>query len=625
MELEGETQQLTKPAGIPHVSGCYIFRNAVGTVIYVGKAQDLNSRLSSYFQRREGLAERTQAMMAEAAAVEWIVTPSATDALVLENEMIKQYQPRHNHRLKDDRGYPGVSIDLRAAFPAPQITRGPAGRGVRYFGPYPDVGALRRAVDDLTTAYPVRSCGRHKFEYHQRLGRPCLLYDIGKCPGPCVGAVTKEDYHETLNAWVRFFEGDVSDLRKRLEAQMKEAARERHYEEAAMARDGLHALERAALAQGVVLDNHSNVDALGVAIDSGRAAVVRFRVRHGRVIGRDVRLLERGLETDPVSIIESTLFDLYTEKDDTPGEILMGAESTVTGEYLERVRERPVRVVAPQRGRRRRVLEAAQADAEAVLARAQLRRASDHAVRAGALEELGRALGLPRAPWRVECFDMSHLQGTNYVGSMVVFIDGLPASSQYRRFHVKTVEGNNDVGAMKEVVGRRIGHWLDPSGKFPRPDLLIVDGGLGQLHAAQEAVDEAGLTGQVELAALAKREELLYRPGSSEPIMLARGSEELYLVQRLRDEAHRFAITFHRSKRGKAMTAGALSNVKGLGAKRQTRLVEHFGSLESLRQASEEELASLSWLPTDVAKLVYGRLRGENPEAAELPATGAGD
>jgi excinuclease ABC subunit C len=616
-----------KPSGIPRQSGCYLFRNERGDIIYVGKALSLASRLSSYFQRPEGLTHKTQALMAEAMSVEWIVTPTEVDALVLENELIKDNQPRYNMRLKDDKSFPWVAIDTRVDFPAPFTTRSKHIKGVRYFGPFVEVRALRTTMDELIQAFPLRSCTKHKYNYHERIGRPCLLYDIGRCSGPCVGAIDVEGYQQLVDSWARFFDGDVRQLRNLLQQQMHEASQNKHYEAAAKARDGLEALERAASVQNVVLDDHSNLDVLCVATNGGRAAVVRFRVRFGRIIGRSVQLIDRSMDENDAEILESVLTDLYPDAESVPPTVLVGSDEAWTPlmvEYLSELRGKPVEVAVPQRGKRRRAIELAVSDATSVIDRDSLRRQSDHNVRSRALQELGSALALPQPPFRIECFDMSHLQGTNYVGSMVVFEDGLALKSDYRHFNVKEVLGNDDVGAMEEVVRRRLGYWNDEqrATKFRRADLIIIDGGLPQLHAAQKAAQTLGLSDQVEFTALAKREELLYRPGTSVPIALDRGSESLYLVQRIRDEAHRFAITFHRSKRGKSMVASTLSGVEGLGPARQEKLLEQFGSLDELRRASLDELGALAWLPSDVATRLYDHLQAP---AHPKPTKGSDD
>jgi excinuclease ABC subunit C len=605
-----------KPEGIPRQSGCYLFRNERGTIIYVGKALVLNQRLSSYFQRPDAMTIKSQALMNEATSVEWIVTPREIDALILENELIKDNQPRYNMMLKDDKSFPYVALDTRVDFPAPYITRGRHIKGVRYFGPFVEVRALRATIEELLQAFPIRSCTKHKFNYQERIGRPCLLYDIGKCSGPCVKAITTEGYRDLVESWARFFEGDVRQLRQLLTTQMNDASEKKHYEAAARARDGLAALERAAAGgQSVVLDDHSNLDVLAVATEGGRAAVVRFRVRFGRIIGRTIHLIDRSMDEDDAEILETVLPDLYGQSDEVPPVVVVADEASATDlmrEYLATLREKSVDVVAPQRGRRRRVLELAKNDALSVINRDSLRRQSDHNVRSRALQEIGAALNLRQPPYRIECYDMSHLQGTNYVGSMVVFEDGLPKKSDYRHFNVKEVLGNDDVGAMEEVVRRRLQHWDDDqkTSKFRHPDLVIIDGGLPQLHAAQKAAASVGLSDEIEFTALAKREELLYRPGTSVPVALERGSESLYMVQRIRDEAHRFAVTFHRSKRGKSMVATTLQGVEGLGPNRRDRLLEQFGSLDALRQATLGELDALAWLPSDVATRLYDHLQG---------------
>jgi excinuclease ABC subunit C len=394
---------------------------------------------------------------------------------------------------------------------------------------------------------------------------------------------------------------------------MKAAAEKKHYEAAAKARDGLAALERAASNQSVVLDNHSNLDIIAVDTEGGRAAVVRFRVRFGRIIGRTVHLIDRSMDEPDFEILEGVLPDLYSDAQSVPPVVVVAdvaSASPLMRAYLNELRTKHVEVVAPQRGRRRRVLELATNDARAVISRDSLRRESDHNVRSRALQELGQALELSQPPFRIECFDMSHLQGTNYVGSMVVFEDGIAKKGDYRHFNVKEILGNDDVGAMQEVVRRRLTYWGDDQAatKFRRPDLIIIDGGLPQLHAAEKAAKSLGL-GDVEFVALAKREELLYRPGTSIPVALERGSESLYLVQRIRDEAHRFAITFHRSKRAKSMVASSLQGVEGLGPARRERLMSQFGSLDALRHATLDELDALAWLPRDVARNIYDHLQ----------------
>jgi excinuclease ABC subunit C len=552
--------------------------------------------------------------MAEAASVEWIVTPSELDALILENELIKESQPRYNMRLKDDKSFPFVALDSRVPYAAPYITRAQHAKGVRYFGPFADVRALRVTMDELLQAFPLRSCSKHKFNYQQRIERPCLLYDIGKCSGPCVGAIDEAGYAGLVESWARFFDGDVRQLRGHLQRQMTSESTLKRYEAAARSRDALAALERAASNQSVVLDDHSNLDVIAIDTEKSRCAIVRFQVRFGRVTGRTVHLVDRSMDESDEEVLENAISQMYVEPLAVPSTIVLERTSLATPlvvQYLGDLRGPLVQIVSAQRGKRRRVLEMATNDAHSVIQRDSLRRQADHNVRSRALHELAEALSLEHPPYRVECFDMSHLQGTNYVGSMVVFEDALPVRSDYRHFNVREVLDNDDVGAMNEVVRRRLSHWQEHQGstKFRRPDLIIIDGGLPQLHAALSAATNLGLEGLVEFAALAKREELLFRPGSSLPIALERGSESLYLVQRIRDEAHRFAITFHRSKRGRSMVASSLEGVIGLGPVRRERLLAEYGSLSALRQATLSELSALAWLPGEVAQRLYDHLQ----------------
>jgi excinuclease ABC subunit C len=605
-----------RPSGIPAESGCYLFRNERGVVIYVGKARSLSQRLGNYFQRPSALDFKTRTLMDEAVNVEWIVTHSEVDALILENELIKTHQPRYNMRLKDDKSFPFLALDFRTPFARPYTTRSSHVKGVTYYGPFAHVRPLKRTIDELLQAYPLRSCSDAKFDDHQRRGRPCLLYDVGKCSGPCVGAIDEARYGELVESFGAFFDGEVATLRRRLEARMAQCSSERDYEGAARARDGLAALENAAQTQRIVLDDSSDLDALSLARSGSRAAVVLFRVRHGRVVGRHALLLDLSFDESDAEIVERSLGEFYVKADDVPRTVVVDealATSEVSVEFLTRLREAPVALREAQRGKRRHLLEMVRKDAEEVLRVDSLRREHDHNVRSRALSELGTALALARPPYRVECFDMSHLQGTNYVGSMVVFEDAMAKKSDYRQFNVKTVLGNDDVGAMREVVRRRLEHWSDAGGdaKFPNADLIIIDGGVGQLNAALAAQqDVAPRADAAQFVALAKREELLYRPQQGEPVALERGSESLYLVQRVRDEAHRFAISFHRSKRGRAMVSSTLDGVSGLGPSRQKLVMASFGSLEALRRASVHEIAAVPGVPEAVARTLYDHLHG---------------
>ena len=599
---------------IPDRPGVYVFRDTSGTSLYVGKARSLRARLANYFADPATLAERTAQLVASADHVDWTVTASEVDALLLENSLIKADQPRFNIRLKDDKSYPYLMIDLRERWPRPIVARGRRRRGVRYFGPFGHAKSLRSTLDLLLPTFPVRTCSDAKFVRHERLRRPCLLADIGRCAAPCVGRVDESTYAEHVQGILRFFAGDADALTNDLASRMQAAAEARDYETAARLRDALGHVERASDTQQVVLSDRDDLDAVGVATDGLQACVVRLEVRRGRVVGRESLSADLVDDLDAAGLQERLLGDLYDADRPPPREVVVepsGADTDRLSAWLESLRGSPVRVAAPERGRRRSVVELAASNAAEDLRRRGLRRAADHNARSRSLVELQSALGLVAAPYRIECYDMSHLQGTSYVGSMVVFEDALAEKRAYRHFTVKTVQGNDDVGAMREVLDRRLSHWRTDASKDrfgANPDLLLVDGGLGQLNAAIAAVEARGLTGQVEIASLAKRLEEVYRPGSSTPLVLPRASEALYLLQRVRDEAHRFAISFHRSTRGRRMTASLLDGIEGLGPTRRERLLSAFGTTTGIREAPLSELLALGWLPDDVARRVHDRL-----------------
>ncbi|CAB4857391.1 unannotated protein [freshwater metagenome] len=603
---------MEKPQGIPTESGCYIFRDQHQTIIYVGKAKNLSSRLGSYFSRSTQMSAKTVALMEMACEVEWIVTGTEVAALILENDLIKKHQPRFNIRLKDDKSYPYLALDLRQDFPVPYMTRSARQKGVRYFGPFGHVRNARVMLDEVLRIAPLRSCSSSKYQAHERRGRACLLYDIGKCSGPCVGAIEKPAYDDLVATFVKFFSGQKRELQERLEQEMNQASRLQDYEGAARTRDALVALQKASQEQAVVLGEGTNLDAIAVTRADARAVVSCFFIRHGRIVGRTNKLFDVGYETTDSDVMEAFVVGHY-DSESIPSLIISNvelADSALLADYLISIAKRQTRVSPPRGDKQRSVVALGLADGNTVLRRDSLRRQSDHNIRSKALLEIGSTLGLSAPPYRIECFDMSHLQGTNYVGSMVTVVDGLPQRSGYRHFNVKTVLGNDDAGAMREVLTRRLAYLQlgNEDSRFPRPDLIVVDGGLPQLSAALDAVNALGLSGTVEVVALAKREELLYRPGSSLPIRLDQGSEALYLLQRLRDEAHRFAVTFHRSKRGISMISTTLDSVAGLGPARQRRLLQEYGSLKEMRSLPLDSLLELSWLPPTVARALYDRL-----------------
>lgn len=626
------------PGSVPDAPGSYQFLDRDGRVLYVGKAKSLRQRLNSYFQDTGGLAPRTAQMVEQADHVEWMVVGSETEALLLEHNLIKQFQPRYNVRLKDDKSYPWLAVTVNDQWPRPAVVRGRKRSGVRYFGPYANVGAIRETLDLLLRSFPVRSCSDTKFRRHERLGRPCLLFHIERCSGPCVGEVNRADYDRMVADLISFLSGDTGPLEHGLEAAMHEAAGALEFEKASVFRDKLEAVRAADAVRQMELERPEDLDVLGVAGDELEEAVQIFHVRSGKVVGRLALFVDKVEDLTAPQLIERILIDVYAESaSGVPKQVLvptMPSDADAVVEYLTERRGGPVALRVPIRGPKRSLLETVENNARNAFIRHRLHRTSDHNSRARALESLQRELGLPEAPLRIECYDMSHLQGTDYVGSMVVFEDGLPKKSDYRHFRVASVPGNDDYAAMEEVLTRRLTALLaeeaggarsdgvGPGGtpgpapsesstrrRFAyRPQLLLLDGGLGQLNVGVRVLASLGLTERIPVASLAKSFEEVYRPGSSEPIRLSRQSEGLYLLQRLRDEAHRFAISYHRTLRGKRMTVGALDGVKGLGPKRRARLVDQFGGLAGLRGASEDDLMGVSWLPAEVGAAVFDRL-----------------
>jgi excinuclease ABC subunit C len=615
--------QYRPPTGsIPDAPGSYQFYDSEGRVLYVGKAKSLRHRLPNYWQDSAKLMPRTAQMVAQADHVEWIVVDSEVDALILEHSLIQDHLPRYNVRLKDDKSYPWLAITLNEEWPRPAVVRGRKRKGVRYFGPYGHAYAIRQTLDLLIRSFPVRTCSETKFKRHERLGRPCLLYDIDRCSGPCVGAVDHEAYDGYVNDLMRFLSGDTEPVLASLEADMLTASDELQFERAARLRDRITAVHKAAETQQMVSDRAEDFDVIGVAEDPLEAAVQIFRVRRGRVVGNRGFVAEKVEDLSSPEFVRTIVSQVYGDEGaEVPRRVLvpeLPADQELLESWLRAGREGPVDFAVPRRGAKRALQETVTRSASEDLARHRLRRASDHNARSRALTELQVALGLGEAPLRIECYDMSHLQGTDYVGSMVVMEDGLAKRSDYRRFKVKSVPGNDDYAAMEEVLTRRLTALKmareTPAGERPRrfayrPNLLLVDGGKGQLHVAERVVRELGLEGEMELAALAKQFEEVYRPGNPDPIRLRRGSEALYLLQRLRDEAHRFAITFHRERRAKRMTRSLLDDIPGLGPTRKARLVKEFGGVNAVRAASLEELLAPSWLPDSVGVAVYEGVR----------------
>ncbi|HEY2877465.1 excinuclease ABC subunit UvrC [Nocardioides sp.] len=613
-----------KTGEIPTQPGVYKFRDARGRVIYVGKAKNLRSRLTSYFQDIGNLHSRTAAMVTSAAGVEWTVVNTEVEALQLEYSWIKEFDPRYNVKYRDDKSYPWLAVTVGEEFPRVMVGRGAKKRGTKYFGPYSHAWAIRETVDQLLRVFPMRSCSNGVFKRSGQIGRPCLLGYIDKCSAPCVGNISADDHRAIVDDFCDFMGGHTNAFVKRIREEMYAASEELDFERAARLRDDLGAIEKALEKQAVVLGDGTDADVIALAEDPLEVAVQIFYVRGGRIRGQRGWVADRVEEGGTAELVEQFLLQLYAGADDdaddaaVPREILVPAlppEHEVFEELLTERRGSRVRIRVPQRGDKRTLQETVARNAGQALMMHKTKRGTDLTARNQALEEIQRALGLDEAPLRIECYDISNLQGTEVVASMVVFEDGLPRKSEYRRFVIKGVEGQNDVASMHEVITRRFRRLLDeqarstevdtgsgpmlvdPETGRPRkfayaPGLVVVDGGPPQVAAAQAAMRELGVV-DIPVCGLAKRLEEVWLPDQEDPVIFARTSEGLYLLQRVRDEAHRFAITHHRSRRSKSMVESLLDDVPGLGEVRRRTLVKHFGSLKKLRAAEVGEIAQV--------------------------------
>ena len=607
---------------IPDAPGSYQFLDAEGRVIYVGKAKSLRSRLSNYFAPPETMAERTYQMVQTADHVEWIVAQNEVEAFFLEFNLIKRHKPRFNIRLKDDKSYPYLAVTIDEDWPRAMVLRGQKRKGVRYFGPYAHAYAIRETLDLLLRTFPIRTCTKAKFDRHHRLGRPCLYAHIEKCAAPCVDDIDHDDYDKLVRDLLDFLDGEHDAIIQRLEERMRDAADQLEFELAARVRDQLASVRKAIERQQMVASREEDFDLIGLDEDLLEASVQVFYVRRGRVVGRKGLVVDKVEDVETPALVARIVEQLYADaaKEDVPREILVPVEPDDRELYEELLtlnRGAKVRVRVPQRGGKRDLLQTANLNARESFQRHKLRRASDHNARARALVSLQEELGLPEAPLRIECFDISNLQGTEIVGSMVVMEDGLPKRSDYRRFKVRGLDGQDDFASMEDVLTRRFRNYLRErdegaqTGKrfsYP-PNLLLIDGGKGQLNVAVRVLEELGLE-DICAASLAKRFEEVYLPGRSEPVRIPRDSEALYLLQQVRDEAHRFAITYHRQLRGKKMTLSVLDDVPGLGPTRKKRLLKEFGSVKKMRELDEEQFLSIPWLPNPVGKAVFARLHG---------------
>ncbi len=595
---------------LPARPGVYIFRNAKGQVIYVGKAARLRDRVRSYFGSPHSLEPKTYALRQQVDDLEYIVTNNAAEALLLEAALIKRHQPFFNVRLKDDKRYPYLRIDVQNPWPRVAIVRRVEKDGARYFGPYASASSVRATLDLVKKLFPWRSCTK---EITGRDPRPCLDYYIKRCIAPCTGYCTKEEYDEVIQQVILFLEGKTGDVLRRLRAQMEEAAERLDFERAAMLRDQIRAIERTIERQTVATTKDEDADIFGLARSGDQACVQVFFVRGTHIVGRDHFVLE-GTEGEPDEVVLASFLEQYYEGAQyVPRLVCVPVEPAERRELLEMLASKRgalVELRVPQRGEKRRLVDMANENARETLELLKVKWLADRSKTDRALEQLQEELALPAPPRRIECYDNSNLHGTAAVSSMVVFIDGKPEPKQYRRFRVKSVKGIDDFATMAEVMRRRFRRAADPEqaeDSWELPDLVIVDGGKGQLNAALAAMREVGVH-EIPVVALAKRHEELYLPGEEDPIALPRGSEALFLVQRIRDEAHRFALMYHRKLRSKAATESALDAIPGIGPKRKKALLRKFGSVQGVREASIDEIAATVGFTRTLAERVKAML-----------------
>lgn len=638
------------PGTIPTQPGVYRFSDPSGRVIYVGKAKNLRQRLSSYFADVSTLHPRTATMVTTAAKVEWTVVNTEVEALQLEFSWIKQFDPRFNVKYRDDKSYPWLAVTVGEEYPRVHVGRGAKRRGTRYFGPYSHAWAIRETVDLLLRVFPMRSCTNGVFKRHGQMGRPCLLGYIDKCSAPCVDKISSADHRAIVEDFCDFMGGNTAAFVKRLEKEMYAASEELEFERAARLRDDLGALGKALEKQAVVFGDGTDADLIAFAVDPLEVAIQIFHVRGGRIRGQRGWVADRSDDADTPELLEQFLVQLYddAEPDAIPREVLLPVLPADLGSVEAVLSERRgsrVQVKVPQRGDKKTLLETVERNAVQGLALHKTKRASDLTTRNRALEEITQALELDEIPLRIECYDVSNLQGTEVVASMVVFEDGLPRKSEYRRFVIKGVDGQNDVASMHEVITRRFRRLLDeqarseeiagedgpmlidPDTGRPRkfayaPGLVVVDGGPPQVAAAASAMADLGV-GHIPLVGLAKRLEEVWVPGDEDPVILPRTSEGLYLLQRVRDEAHRFAITHHRSRRSRTMVESLLDDVPGLGEIRRKAVLKHFGSLKKLRLATAEEIAQVPGVGPSTASAIKDALAADDTRRKTAPS-GAG-
>lgn len=617
---------ITKPqsGSVPNAPGSYQFKDSDRRIIYVGKAKSLRSRINTYFQPINKLPIRTQQMIQEAETLEWIQVKNEVEALILEHSLIQEHQPRFNVRLRDDKSYPFLVVTLTDRWPRSMLTRGKIKKGNRYFGPYVDVRAIRETMDLLQRTFPLRTCTANKYARHEKLQKPCLDYHIKKCCGPCINDISEEEYDLHVRDLIRFLEGQTDEVVAELIEGMKDASNKQEFEKAARLRDRIFNVQKAAEKQLMVGARSEDFDVISFEDDDFEAAAHAFYVRSGRVMGQRSFILDKA-ENLPEGTLQARILEkLYI--DENP----LGAPKTVYvkvipenkdffEEWLRSKRGSQVQILVPQRGDKKSLIETVHVNAVEAFKRNRLKRLSDHNSRSKALNDLQSYLRLPTAPLRIECYDMSHIQGTNYAGSMVVMEDAILKKKDYRKFKIRSFEGNDDYSAMEEVLRRRLSNLIleekdskteTNSFAYP-PHLLLVDGGKGQLTSAIKVLRELNLFERIPVAAIAKKHEEIFLPGEKAPVIIPRDSEALYLLQRIRDESHRFAVAYHRQLRAKSVKSSTLDGIRGLGPKRKKRLIREFGSIEKIKRAQLEELKSLSWLPANVAQEIHDKYTGK--------------
>ncbi|MDO4909998.1 MAG: excinuclease ABC subunit UvrC [Corynebacterium sp.] len=632
-----------QPGTIPRAPGVYKFRDSQGRVIYVGKAKVLRNRLANYFQPLENLHPRTRRMVTSASSVEWTVVNNEIEALQLEWTWIKKFDPRFNVMFRDDKSYPMLAVSTSEQYPRVFIYRGTRKKGIRYFGPYSNPWAIRETIDLLTRVFPVRTCTKGVFNRHKQLGRPCLQGYIDRCSAPCVGKISREEHRELINAYCSFLNGNTASVKKSLTERMLSASEELDFETAAKLRDSIKAIDKVTEKQTVVLGEDVNADVIAHVADELEVSIQIFHIRQGRIRGQqgwvvgvdDVAAtladfilqfygnamdLEEGAAHSRADLsVDGTKNStggadahVVDESSPIPREILIDTLPENSAELVDWLSERrgaKVELRIPQRGDKVTLLETVHKNALEALKQHKMRRVGDLTARSAAMQELQENLFLDKAPLRIECTDISHIQGTDVVASLVVFEDGLPKKSDYRRYKIKEAAGDghsNDVASIAEITRRRFSNE-----ELPRPELFIVDGGAPQVAAAQEVFDELGIV-DVALIGLAKRLEEVWVPGEEDPLILPRTSQGLFLLQQARDESHRFAITFHRQQRSKRMTKSELDAIPGLGEKRRIELVKHFGSVAKLKKASEEEIGAVPGFGKKLAATIYEHLHASD-------------